>query len=286
MTIKLILLDLDGTTLRRDGTISDRTARALHRAQASGVTVGFCTGRLHSNAALLARRIGLTGPIISGNGGLIRDLDGHTLLNQPLPAAVVPAAIAAGLQTGVDMHISHGDRLWVNSTWRNWRDRFALRHLRTLTSPAVIRDRIAQWRSIPLCDASRWQPADGLPEKVFLCDQSRERLEETLALILQRVSGPLEITSSGPDNIEINAAGVSKGSAAAWLASHYGLRLDQVMVAGDSLNDLSMFELDCFRVAMGNARTELKERAQFVTASHMEDGVALAVERFVLKEAV
>jgi hydroxymethylpyrimidine pyrophosphatase-like HAD family hydrolase len=99
------------------------------------------------------------------------------------------------------------------------------------------------------------------------------------------VGEELAVCSSGPDNLELTAPGVSKGSAVTWLAGRLGLTLDQVMVVGDSLNDLSMFELDCFKVAMANAETEILDRASFVTASHQDDGVARAVERFVLGEA-
>ncbi|HWI65503.1 MAG TPA: HAD family hydrolase, partial [Symbiobacteriaceae bacterium] len=72
MTIRLICLDLDGTTLRRDGTVSDRTVAALRRAMAAGVTVAIATGRLHGSASIFGRRIGINGPVISSNGALVR----------------------------------------------------------------------------------------------------------------------------------------------------------------------------------------------------------------------
>ena len=94
--------------------------------------------------------------------------------------------------------------------------------------------------------------------------------------------GELTVSSSGFNNIEITASGVDKGTGVTWLAQYVGIPMEQVMVMGDNLNDVSMFQQGCLNVAMGNATPELKELAHHVTCTNMEDGVAVAVERFVL----
>lgn len=280
MTIRLIALDLDGTTLRRDGTVSDRTVAALRRAMDAGVTVSVATGRLHNSALLIARRIGANGPIISSNGGLVRTMDGSTLLHMPLPASFPDRALAFARQTGVSVELFAGDVLYAsNPAVKRWERRQRLLKARSVRGFV---DLWQAWRSFRVADLAEWRPTLGLPEKLFAGDPDPARLRQ----VVEALGAGLCVTASAADNVELTAPGVTKGSAVAWLAARLGIGLQQVMVAGDSLNDLSMFELDCLKVAMGNAEDAIKERASFVTASHMDDGVALAVERFVLKGAV
>ena len=95
----------------------------------------------------------------------------------------------------------------------------------------------------------------------------------------------MEITSSIPNNLEINARGVTKGRGLLVLAETLGLSRSQVMACGDSGNDLTMIQNAGLGVAMANATPEVLAAADFVTASNNEDGVAKAIERFVLGRA-
>jgi Cof subfamily protein (haloacid dehalogenase superfamily) len=284
MTIRLIAIDLDGTTLRPDGSISSRTVAALRRAMETGATVAIATGRLHSSAATFARRIGAHGPIISSNGALVRDLAGRTLLHRPLPPALPPLVIDLARRTRAQLELFAGDTLYMtdpDAKRAEFRRRLA--QARPVEARLALRTTLLSYRIRGLHQLAR----DGaVPEKLFAGGLDEAGKAALAATLQSGVSDPLEITSSDKDNIEMTAAGVTKGSAVAWLASSLGLPLSEVMVIGDSLNDLSMFELDCVRVAMGNATQAIKERATHHTASHMEDGVAGAVERLVLKEAI
>ena len=97
----------------------------------------------------------------------------------------------------------------------------------------------------------------------------------------------VDVVSSLPLNMEINAAGVDKGAGLLALAEQLGLPAGALMACGDGGNDTAMIQAAGLGVAMANAFPEVKAAAQFVTASNNEDGVALAVEKFVLgKEAL
>lgn len=281
MTIRLICLDLDGTTLRRDGNVSDRTIATLRRAMAEGVTVAIATGRIHISSANIGRRIGINGPVISSNGALIKDLSGKVWLYRPMPASAVAATLEVCRTTRVRMDLFVSDGLYTayvadrRRAYLSW----WWRQVRSLSGLL----RFCRWaltfKIMPL-EACR-----GPVDKLFISDKDPDRFQEACARFTNLVPEPLTVCSSAPDNLELTAGGVSKGSAVVWLAERLGIPLNEVMVAGDSNNDLSMFELDCFKVAMGNADDEIKERASVVTASHDDDGVAVAVERFVLGEA-
>ena len=109
--------------------------------------------------------------------------------------------------------------------------------------------------------------------------------EATRAKVWQAVADAcpgVEITSSLERNMEVNAPGVSKGPGLMALAQALGLDRREVMAVGDSGNDRTMIELAGLGVAMGNATDEVKQAADAVTADNEHDGVALAIERYVL----
>ena len=82
--------------------------------------------------------------------------------------------------------------------------------------------------------------------------------------------------------MELNAPGISKGRGLMALAERLGLALDEVMAVGDSGNDLTMLEAAGLGVAMGNATEEIKQAADVITADNNHDGVAEAIEKYVL----
>ena len=95
-------------------------------------------------------------------------------------------------------------------------------------------------------------------------------------------AGPTEITTSLDSNLEINAPGVTKGSALLALAEHLGLARSQLMAMGDSGNDLAMLQAAGLGIAMGNATEEVKAAADAVSTDNNHDGVAVAIEKYVL----
>ncbi len=92
----------------------------------------------------------------------------------------------------------------------------------------------------------------------------------------------VEVSNSSLTNIEVNAVGVNKAAAIEKVCERIDITMDQVMTAGDSLNDIKMIELAGLGIAMGNAQEPVKKAADWVTASNDEDGVALAIEKWVL----
>lgn len=118
-------------------------------------------------------------------------------------------------------------------------------------------------------------------EKILLMGE--ESALDQLAPVLRQCYGEkVHITKSKPCFLEITDSSVNKGVALAALAEHFGIDRSEVMAIGDSFNDLEMINYAGLGVAMGNARPEIKEQADIVTATNEEDGVAEAIERYVL----
>jgi Cof subfamily protein (haloacid dehalogenase superfamily) len=89
---------------------------------------------------------------------------------------------------------------------------------------------------------------------------------------------------SKPFFLEFTQLGVTKGASLDYLIKPMGIKAEEVIAIGDSYNDLAMIEFAGLGVAMGNAPQDIKEKADYVAASNMEDGVAEVVEKFVLNE--
>ncbi len=106
--------------------------------------------------------------------------------------------------------------------------------------------------------------------------------EQLLAALPPDLSERLHITTSGDWFCEVMAAGATKAAAIEWTASHLGLGTVGILAMGDSPNDIPMLRAATLGVAMGNAALSVREVADVVTASNNEDGVAEAIERYVL----
>jgi len=104
--------------------------------------------------------------------------------------------------------------------------------------------------------------------------------ESVLKLLLNQ--SQLEISNSSPVNIEINAAGINKASAIVKVCERLNISMENVMAIGDSLNDIAMIQQSGLGIAMGNAQKAVKESADWVTASNIEDGVSEAIRYWIL----
>jgi HAD superfamily hydrolase (TIGR01484 family) len=111
-----------------------------------------------------------------------------------------------------------------------------------------------------------------------------EDLQDLQAILdeISRWEG-LELSNSSPSNIEINALGVSKAEAISEVCRMIGCDMSEAVAVGDSLNDLAAIRAAGLGVAMGNAQAAVKEAADVVTASNLEDGVAEVIRQYLLK---
>ena len=100
--------------------------------------------------------------------------------------------------------------------------------------------------------------------------------------LLSKVPGVVVVSSLG-NNWEINAEGTDKGNAMLRLGELLGIKREEIMACGDGMNDIAMLKAVGLGVAMENAEPEVKEAADYITASNDEDGVAKAIEKFALE---
>jgi Cof subfamily protein (haloacid dehalogenase superfamily) len=286
MAIRLIALDLDGTLLTSRGQVSERNRRALEAARRGGARVALVTGRRFRDARPLALELGLDVPLISHNGALTKHA--RTLENVAvflLPLAEAHDVLRIGRAHEMDAMVSddpQGKGLLVYD------------HMRDDNQPLA---RYIAWsRRIhgPEADeAVRRVPSlsdylDHAPVHISFSGTvgQMQALGEKLKC---EMDGRVKVFCTVYPKqdfalLDILHPSASKGTGVAATAVEYGLTPDEVMAVGDNFNDLEMLHYAGTAVVMGNADAALHNIAGFhATATNDEDGVALAIERFVLQ---
>ena len=256
MTYKLAVIDLDGTLLGSDHTVSAVNADALRQAIGKGLSVVLASGRQHSNIAAFAHQIGLpeSTPIVSYNGALIRTLSGETWFDEPLPAEAAARIVCEGQALGRHLNYYLDDLLYIREE-TPWSRMYAER---TGTTPHVIGD-------LTQLDGRQ-------PTKIVLIDD-KVVTNELLPKFQTEFGDSLYITKTENEYLEFMQAGVNKGVALALVAERLQVSAADCVAFGDSYNDIPLLQWAGLAVAMGNARPELKAIADQIAPTNNENGV-------------
>lgn len=274
MNIKLIALDLDGTLLNSKKEISQRTLRTLTECCQKGLWIVPCTGRSASGIPEEIIRIPGVRYAITTNGAVIEDMTQKQIID----TCMLPSEQTLELLRFVDSYDVMYDP-YINGRGIT-EDRF-FEHLSEYGLTPELQELVRRTRDVhpnilEFVENSR-KPA----EKINLFFSDMEERAKLRAELEKR--DDILVTSSLPNNLEINAHGATKGAALLRLASHLGLEAGQTMAIGDGENDLSMIQAAGIGVAMKNGKEELLAAADYITDTNDEDGVAAAIDRFVLK---
>lgn len=266
LAIRLVAMDLDDTLLRNDWTISPRVVKAIQKARAQGVKVTIATGRMPISTRPYAKQLELDVPVITYHGAMIQQaISGDIIFRRVIPSPIASEIIEDVLGRGIYSQIYLKDRV-ITQTCNEWSEEYA---------------RIA---SVRIEEANLTRLLSQEPEGVekILCIAGEADLDQLIPILGHRYGKKVHITKSKPHFLEITESSVNKGVALAALADRFGIQQQEVMAIGDSFNDLEMIRYAGIGVAMGNARPEIKAQADIVTVTNEEDGVAEAIERFVL----
>jgi 5-amino-6-(5-phospho-D-ribitylamino)uracil phosphatase len=286
MAIRLIALDLDGTLLDSRGELSERNRAAVREARGRGVEVAVVTGRRFRDAQPVALELGLDAPVIAHNGALTkhaRTLD--TVAAMLMPAEAARAVVRLGREHGADAlvsddHVGAGLLVYDHVSEGNT----ALQKYIAWSRRVVGDDAAESVRRVASLD----EYLDHDPLHVAFSGGCAAM--ERLSVVLERETGgavKLLLTLYAMTDfalLDVLHPEASKGAGLAAAAAELGLAREEVMAVGDNFNDLEMLAYAGTGVLMGNADPSLRERGRFhATASNDEDGVAEAIERFVLR---
>jgi Cof subfamily protein (haloacid dehalogenase superfamily) len=271
LDIRLLVLDIDGTIAGRSNQVSETVKGAIQAAQAKGIPVTLATGRMFSSALRYHTAIGSQLPLIAYNGAWIQDpFSGerhqHLSVSTVMARQLLEDLEQPELIDRLGIHFYIDDRLYV-------------RQITARTEYYAKRSNIE-----PIAVGDLRAIADKHPTKILALG-SEASLIQTLLSNLQQRYAPTELylTQSTPTFLEATHPQANKGSATSYLAEQIlGLEAKNVMAIGDNFNDARMLQYAGLSVAMGNAPAGVKELAHWVAPDVERDGVAVAIEKFLL----
>jgi Cof subfamily protein (haloacid dehalogenase superfamily) len=264
MAYRLFVADIDGTLINAAREITPPVHAAVAAAQARGVRVCLATGRIWPSARRFVEGLGADPPVILYNGAIVYDFaHDEVWMRVTLPREqALDALRILRRHPAVQPHLYVDDRIYVPR----------------MSEATMIYQQKDNLSVEAVGDLVDWLSTD--PMKILIIGE-RPALE-AVARDLDALPYQINHVYSEISYLEILPPGIDKGAALRAVASHLGIMREEIIAAGDNLNDLAMIEYAGLGVAMGNAPEALRVRADFVAPSNNEHGLQEVIERFIL----
>lgn len=279
MSSKFLLAaaDMDGTLLDADRTVTPRTQKAIKEIMEMGVHFVPATGRsVNALPPELKEMKGIRYGIFS-NGATVYDFwEEKAIYKNHFDPERVLELIEYLRQ--FDLMVS------VSQNGQSYGEREPMANLDYYELDENTREIVRGSRKIVENVSDYIRENRQTVEKMTLIFRTMEERAKVWECL--RAFDDIQYSSSLPKNLEISRKGCNKGSGLMHLAEILGIRKEEIMVFGDADNDREMFDQAGFSVAMENGLDEMKAMADYVTASNREDGVAKAMEKFILGRTV
>jgi Cof subfamily protein (haloacid dehalogenase superfamily) len=272
--LKMLVIDIDGTLLDPQGRISERTRGAVRAAHAAGMIIALATARRYGNTRPIAMELGFDMPLIVCDGAMLVQYPQETILaRQTLDSGIGQQAVdilahhhiqpVVHPDTGLHEEIWTGpaefDNIWIQAYFT------AYPHL---------------MHRMPIEQLCNGQP-DPLRVVAFASEEAIAALTPEIAS-LDCSWNSIKRGSYGTAELVVMRRGCSKASGLLALARHFQIAPENVMAIGDNTNDIPMLRAAGWSVAMGQAPASVLASSKAITASNAEDGLAQALERYVL----
>ncbi len=271
----MVALDLDGTTFDSAGDISERTVATLEEACRQGAHIVVSTGRSYASLPQHIKDVKGIEYAITSNGAHVNLMQsGEQIYSDYLDPEAVKEIVVLKDETGADIEVFINGRAYVDESY--YRD---------------VEENGCPYRNAAYVLWSR-RPVENVTEMMLEHSGEIENVNfiypslDLLEAAVPRVKAikNANVTSSFVNNLEVGGPNTSKKTALLWLLDSLGIDSEELMCCGDAPNDIAMVELAGIGVAVANAWGGLKDHADYITASNDDDGVALAIEKFVLKK--
>lgn len=282
MEYKLLATDMDGTLLKNDKKISSRNLKALESASKKGIEIVIATGRSYSTLKKYTDLFSFDCYLITNNGSIIRNKFHDVEKSVCLEPDATLEIIKVLKNQNVYFHSSDAENIYIQS----YKARFleAKRFLQhEYTNP------VSLYKSLLLkmiFDRNlkkinfRKISDQNISINTFFILSEQERVLCKIKEQLSQIKG-VAVTSSSSNNIEALSDKASKGSALSYVGEKLQIKTNEMIAIGDQLNDLSMIQTSGLGVAMANADKKVLEKADWVTKSNEDHGVAYAIEQLL-----
>lgn len=267
MPYKLVALDLDDTLLNAQFKISPRNQEAIRRVVKKGILVTIATGRMYRSALRYARELEIDLPLILYHGAMIREaVSGEMIRYSPVPGELAREIVEFAAAENYHVNLYIDDRLFV----------------RTETEESRYYQTIAPIPVEPVGDLCAFLDQRQVePTKLSIINRD-ERMDELQPYLEEKYTGRLTVLQSRPHFLEITSTEATKGQALKYLGDLRDIKQEEMVAIGDSYNDIDMLRFAGMGVAMANAPAAVRDVADFITDSNLDDGVATFLERYIL----
>lgn len=272
-TIRMIGVDLDGTLLNSEKQLTDYTKEVLKKAIEQEIAVVVATGRPFSGVPDELKHFPGMRYALTANGARILDMQKQKVVYENLLSGEIAEKVIDILKRHHAIHeffvdgVGYMNEDGLKNVYAYFEDPHMAEYLQSTRIPVKdVKEKLQAMK----CEVDKLQG-------IFRNQKDKqEALEE-----LNTLSG-IVVTAAMDNNLEINKEGTNKGLGLLQLGKSLGISRQEIMACGDGGNDVEMLKEVGFAVAMANAYDTVKTAADFVTVSNDEDGVARAIERFVL----
>ncbi|MDF2882644.1 MAG: sugar-phosphatase [Clostridiaceae bacterium] len=266
---KLIALDMDGTLLREDKTISPESFDAIKNAKRNGVSIILATGRPLQGIKRYLKQLNLVGYddyAITFNGALIQNIKTSEVIAKNI--------------------MSHDDLEYLYYLSLNLKV-----NIHTLTYDSCLTPKWSKYSQLEasqneiqleIVDFTKLDSSIPLVKIMFI--DYGKILDEVIKNLPKEVYDKYTVVRSAPYFLEFLNKKVNKGFGVETLADNLGIKRDEVICIGDAGNDVHMIKYAGLGVAMGNAFPEVKKIADYITKTNEENGVAHVINKFILNE--
>lgn len=263
MTVKMVATDIDGTILNWDfGGFTPKVKECIKNLTASNVKVVLVTGRMHKAATFLADELGLDTPIVSYQGGMIKDRSGKVYYRKDLDAERAKEIIKWAKENNVHINLYMDDILYVEKDDET---------IKQYTDARFIDYKVCPFESLEIKNVN----------KILAIKYGDAPTVTGWVDFLSKEFPELYIVKSTPYFCEISNNEAKKSCAVEYLCKLWDIEKSEVLAIGDQNNDIELLKSGGIKVAMGNGTPELKECADFITDTVENDGFVKACEKFI-----
>ncbi len=273
--IKMIALDLDGTTLNSSNQLSERNKLTIEEAVRKGIKIVFSTGRAFTSLPEEIKNIKGIRYVITSNGAHIIDLTtGKPAHSEYLSESAVGQVAELTEKLDIQLEVFYDGQAYIDEEYYNHIKKYGCSYRNA---------EYVLWSRKPVKGINTFMLKHKSEiDNINICFSSLDLLEEARPIV-EAISDAV-ITSSFKNNLEVGGPNTSKKNALIYVMNILDITKEELMACGDAPNDIPMIEFAGIGVAMGNAWGGTKDYADYVTGTNDEDGVALAIEKFAIKD--
>jgi Cof subfamily protein (haloacid dehalogenase superfamily) len=272
--VKILVIDLDGTTLGANAVLTERTRNALCGCIEKGLRIIIATGRSLEASEVYRTAIGARGPMVYYNGSIVMDMPSRRVIERHyIGQEVITACVDIAHTENTHFHIFLCKKTGSFSEF--------LMAEKSSDATAAYSERTGISFSYgDMCSVLLEDDSNYCVKGIFTGEE--EKLRHIRRLVTEKLRDKVCVTMSAEYILEILAVGVSKGAGMRTALEFYGLTPADAIAFGDEENDISMLSMAGYSVSPSNARPSTREHSDFIIGSNTADGLAIFLEKTFL----